>query len=88
MKLASLLLCEASSLKIRQSWTTAQYFFTDEPSGLPAADLKCRQMAGDVAGVKRGTSKGADGVGSAGGLALMPHGGVVEVRPEDRPWRS
>src|SRR6266542_4999182 len=64
--------------------TSAQYFFIEEPrSGLPAADLKCRQMAGDVARVKRGTGKGADGVGSTGSLALMPHGGVVEVRPED-----
>src|SRR5258705_6001732 len=40
-------------------------------------------MAGDVARVKRGTGKGADGVGSAGGLALMPLSGVVEVRPEN-----
>src|SRR5205823_7154747 len=46
-------------------------------------NFKSRQVPGDVAGVKRGTGKGADGVGSAGGLALLPHGGVVEVRPED-----
>src|SRR5213082_1845582 len=46
-------------------------------------NLKSRQVSGDVTGVKRGTGKGADGVGSAGGLALLPHGGVVEVRPED-----
>src|SRR6266545_8329013 len=57
--------------------------FLHQKSGLPMADLKCRQMAGDVAWVERGTRKGADGVRSAGSLALMPHGGVVEVRPED-----
>ena len=46
-------------------------------------NFESRQMAGDVARVKRGTGKGADGVGGLWGLALMPHGGVVEVRPED-----
>src|SRR5688572_17514042 len=63
--------------------TSAQYFFIRELSGFPAADLKCRQMGGDVAGVKRRPGKGADGVGRAGRLALMPHSGIIEVRPED-----
>src|SRR6185312_8471882 len=49
---------------------------------LPAADLKRRQMAGDIAGVGRRPGKGADGVRSALSLALVPHGGVVEVGPE------
>src|SRR2546430_11102889 len=46
-------------------------------------NFESRQMAGDVAGIKRGTGKGADGVGGPWGLALLPHGGVVDVRPED-----
>src|SRR6185503_11492655 len=74
---------EAGSLNIRRYGWMPNIASPKRPSGLPVADLKCRQMAGNVGGVERRTGKGADGVGSAGGLALMPHGGVVEVRPED-----
>src|SRR5262245_54466576 len=54
------------------------------------ADLERRQMPGDIAGIKSWANKGANGVGSVGGLRWTSHGGVVEVRPEDahrRPQR-
>ena len=71
MKLASLLRMQQSP-KNWAKYTNAQYFFTEGISGLPAADLKRRQMAGNIAGVKRRPGKGPDGIRSADGLALLP----------------
>src|SRR5262245_5712880 len=54
------------------------------------ANLERCQMPGDIAGIKGWPDKGADGVGSVGGLRWTSHGGIIEVRPEDahrRPQR-